>query len=163
RLFFVAGALLVALAAAIFLFVRSSRGEERLVKILRRQLEKRMSGPVEIGSLGGELPSHIILHDVVLHDADGKEAVRAAELRLRGDWHARVLAHGPLTKLSLDAEVTPPRGKLQARAQLASHTWWFELNGDGLDPAAAFAGAPALSVAVAARGKGEGGRGSIEV
>src|SRR6185503_6071032 len=78
-------------------------------------------------------------------------------------WHARVLAHGPMTGLAIDAEVTPPRGRMQARAQLALSRWSFELSGDGIDPSAAFAGAPAMELAVSAHGKGDGGRGTIDV
>src|SRR6478735_2853743 len=71
------------LVVAVALLSRAATGEEWIVKILREQIEKQLVGKVEIGKLSGDIPSHVWLRDVVIHDAEGKEAIRVAELELK--------------------------------------------------------------------------------
>jgi uncharacterized protein involved in outer membrane biogenesis len=82
-------ALIVALISALILLLR----KPRLDQIVQKQLQQRLTGPVDLGRVEGRWPGHLVLHDLVLHDSDGKVAVRIAELELRLDLWSLATRH----------------------------------------------------------------------
>jgi translocation and assembly module TamB len=100
--------------------------------------------------------------------ADGAELRRlvpAAELV--GRWHAELRADGPLEQLAVALVVQPPRGRVDARAVVsvgrAGPGWQARLDAAGIDPGAAWRGAPHGTVSLEAAGEGIGTRGTIEI
>lgn len=63
--------LLLGLVVAALIFFRTGFGRERLRHLLVSRLNGEIHGRISIGSLGGNLPGEVVLHDVVLSDSAG--------------------------------------------------------------------------------------------
>jgi autotransporter translocation and assembly factor TamB len=90
----------------------------------------------------------------------------AGDERIRGDWQVKVLAHGPMKRLNVDAQIAAPRGQLHARGELGvgkTLSWSGQIDAADLDPQAAFRDAPALRLGFAARARGKNARGTVEL
>jgi autotransporter translocation and assembly factor TamB len=144
-LYSVVGVLLI-LTAAILLLLRTRVGQERLAKIAREQLARRLAGPVEIGGLSGELPGQVLLHDVVIRDVEGEEAVRIAELEVRLKLRTLMSRHVVVPQVRASGVVVHARRLSDGRLNLAAlarppqSTSTFELQNVAVDGGAFWQG-----------------------
>ena len=152
-----------------------AREGERLsidVKQLTADVAQPARGQVAVAGGVDVVGGRVALRGVEARVAvDGAEVGRAFGAawgaRLRGAWAVRARADGRLEALSVAARVVAPRGGITATGSVArgraGRGWRGRVVGSGLDPAAAFAGAPRAVLAFAARGEGRDGAGEARV
>ncbi len=104
-------------------------------------------------------------------ESDGREIARLMPgLATLGRWQVRVDGSGPLTDLHAHVVISAPKGNITAEGGLGllypGLRWNAIVSADGLDPAAAWRGAPAGQLQLSLRGKGgpnEAGGGELIV
>ena len=133
---FLAAGLAVLLALVVgagFLLGYTDWGRARLLAALLPTVQEQLAGRLRVGRLGGGLLDMLVLHDVVLDDPEGQEAVRVARLGLDYDLlsllrrrihiqsaeaqglvlRARPLRDGRLNLLALKKPSTEPTPELR--------------------------------------------------
>lgn len=125
--------LLGLIVGAGFLLGYTDWGRARLLAALLPTVQEQLTGRVRVGRLGGGLLDMLVLHDVVIEDPEGQEAVRVARLGLDYDLlsllrrrihiqsaeaqglvlRARPLRDGRLNLLALKKPSTEPTPELR--------------------------------------------------
>ncbi len=148
------------------------RGDDADVKIAGLEVIADRPLRAEVKLHGGvhDAPGVISLKDLYLTahtDGRGIDKLDPA-IKLRGAWALALHADGRLGGLTVNLKVQPPKGSLAVDAKVALRTsggvdWDGTVQASGIDPGAAWAGAPHGEVELRASGKGENSKGTIEL
>lgn len=98
----------------------------------------------------------------------GEQANRLApQAALQGNFELALLFHGPLTALGIDGGLRLPKGTIDLHAVVGALDpklpWQMQINGQGIDPAAARADIPAANIDLRVEGRGQGPEGRVEL